>query len=49
MSGYYVYIMCNDSRTLYTGKTNDLEQRDYEHNTKVSQGFTTKYNFNQLV
>ncbi len=46
---YYVYIMANKSRTLYTGMTNDLERRVYEHKHKLEKGFTSKYNITRLV
>jgi len=46
---YYVYIMTNRSRTLYTGVTNDLVRRVYEHKHKLVQGFTQKYNITRLV
>src|SRR5258706_3708017 len=46
---YYVYIMSNESRTLYVGVTNDLERRVYEHKQKLVPGFTSKYNIAQLV
>jgi putative endonuclease len=49
MRKYYVYIMTNKSRTLYTGVTNDLERRVFEHNNKLIRGFTSKYNITQLV
>ena len=49
MNEYYVYIMTNKSRTLYTGITNDLERRVYEHRSKAIPGFTAKYNITQLV
>jgi len=49
MSEYYVYIMANKSGTLYTGVTNNLERRVYEHKNKLIDGFTKKYNVNQLV
>jgi putative endonuclease len=49
MREYYVYMMTNRSRTLYTGVTNDLERRVYEHKQKLVPGFTAKYNINMLV
>jgi putative endonuclease len=49
MKRYYVYIMTNKSRTLYTGITGNLERRVYEHRHKLIPGFTSKYNITKLV
>ncbi len=49
MRSYYVYILTNQSRTLYTGVTNDLERRVFEHKNKLVRGFTSKYNITKLV
>lgn len=49
MKQYYVYLMTNKSKTLYTGVTNNLVKRVYEHKNKIIKGFTTKYNINKLV
>src|SRR5258708_20331452 len=46
---YFVYIMTNPSRTLYTGMTNSLRRRVREHKLKVTPGFATKYNITRLV
>ena len=47
---YYVYMMTNwNNKVLYTGMTNDLERRIYEHKNKLLPGFTSKYNVNKLV
>lgn len=34
---------------LYTGVTNDLEKRLFQHKNKLNEGFTKKYNINKLV
>jgi putative endonuclease len=47
---YSVYIMTNEWNTvLYTGVTNDLQRRVYEHKEKLVEGFTKKYNIGKLV
>ena len=50
MKKYCVYILTNKSnRVLYTGVTNDLSRRIYEHKNKMVDGFTKKYNLTKLV
>lgn len=48
---YYVYIMSSTSNyTIYTGVTNNLVCRVYEHRTGADpDGFTTKYAVKKLV
>lgn len=47
---YYVYILTNNNKTvLYTGVTNNLERKIYEHKNGINKGFTKKYNVNNLV
>jgi putative endonuclease len=38
---------CNN--LLYTGVTNDLIRRIYEHKSKLQKGFTQKYNVDRLI
>lgn len=47
---YCVYILTNSRHiVLYTGVTNNLERRIFEHKSKVGSVFTKKYNVDQLV
>ncbi len=47
---YYVYILTNKTnKVLYTGVTNDLRRRLYEHKNKLIPGFTSTYNVDKLV
>jgi len=47
---FYVYIMTNKNNTvLYTGVTNYLKRRVYEHKAKLIEGFSKKYNVTKLV
>ncbi len=47
---YYVYILTNNHHNVfYTGVTNDLNRRCYEHKMKKIKGFTQKYNVDTLV
>ena len=47
---YYVYILTNKHNTvLYTGVSNDLRHRVYQHRQGLGGRFTSKYNVNKLV
>ena len=46
---YFVYIATNGSKTLYTGVTNDLPRRMFEHRNSLVPGFTSKYRIDRLV
>ena len=42
--------MTNKRQTvLYTGVTNDLMKRGYQHRHKLIKGFTSRYNVDKLV
>ncbi len=49
MKRYFVYIMSSLTGTLYTGMTNNLERRVFEHKQKSFPGFSTKYNVTRLA
>ena len=48
---FYVYILANKHNSvLYTGFTDDLERRLYEHKIKFyPNAFTAKYNVDRLL
>ena len=47
---YFVYILSNFRKTvLYTGVTNDLVKRVWEHKNNFVKGFTQKYYIHDLV
>ncbi len=47
---FYVYILTNTRRgVLYTGVTNDLARRIFEHRQHATPGFTDKYGLTKLV
>ena len=49
MNNYFVYILANNSKMLYTGVTNNLVRRVYEHKHHLVKGYTQKYNITKLV
>ena len=48
---YFVYILTNkNNNVLYTGVTNNLVKRVYEHKNHLDKGsFTDKYNVTKLI
>ena len=47
---YYVYIMTNrHNKVLYTGVTNHLIRRVYQHRSGTGGRFTSKYRVTKLV
>jgi putative endonuclease len=50
MKTFYVYMMTNRSRVvLYTGITNSLVRRVWQHQNSEIEGFTKTYKVNRLV
>jgi methylglutaconyl-CoA hydratase len=49
MRHFYVYIMASKSRVLYTGITDNIYRRTWEHKNDVNPGFTRDYRVHRLV
>ncbi|WP_411816759.1 GIY-YIG nuclease family protein [Hyphococcus sp. DH-69] len=50
MKPFFVYILASKRNgTLYTGSTDDLGRRVWEHKEKIRKGFTAKYDVGRLV
>jgi putative endonuclease len=50
MKNYFVYILTNtNNKVFYTGMTNSLIQRVWEHKFKLIGGFNKKYNLDKIV
>ena len=50
MKYFYVYILASKRNgTLYTGSTDDLAKRVWEHKEKINKGFTSDYGVDRLV
>ena len=49
MKTYYVYILQSKAGVLYTGFTNNLKKRVYQHKSKLNPGFTSKYDVTKLL
>lgn len=49
MKEYYVYIIASKTKVLYTGVTNDLKRRIFEHKNELVKGFSSKYKAKKLV
>ena len=50
MNNYFVYILTNKSNNvIYTGVTNNITRRIFEHKNKLVKGFTSWYNIDKLI
>ena len=49
MKTFYVYILASKTGTLYTGITNNLKRRVFEHKTGQIPGFTQRYHIDRLL
>jgi len=46
---YYVYILTNQTGSLYTGMTNDLHRRLWQHRNADGSAFTSRYKVGKLL
>jgi putative endonuclease len=48
-NSYYVYMLANKGRMVYTGVTGDLFRRVRQHRNGIGSKFTKKYSTHSLV
>ncbi len=46
---YYVYVLSSRSRNLYTGVTNNIHRRVWQHRQGRGSEFTSRYRIQRLV
>ena len=46
---YYVYILANRGKMIYTGVTSDLPRRVFEHRNGTGSKYTSKHGISDLV
>ena len=50
MKSYWIYILTDrNNKVLYTGVTNNLTKRTFQHKSHEGSQFTKKYNLTKLV
>jgi putative endonuclease len=49
LTTFFVYILASRSRVLYTGVTNDLARRVFEHRSGLGSAFGRRYSVHRLV
>ena len=47
--GGWVYVVASKTLVLYTGVTNDIGRRAWEHKGHLIEGFTRRYNCDRLI
>ena len=49
MRNFYVYLLSSKSRVLYTGITDNIYRRTWEHKNDINPGFKRDYKVHRLV
>ena len=49
MRQYYIYLLASESRRFYTGVTNDLHARVYQHKHPVAETVASRHRIDKLI
>ena len=49
MRQYYIYLLASESRRFYTGITNDLQARVYQHKHPAAETFASRHRIDKLL